>query len=291
MPDTITQPQTLQITGQAKRKPAERKREEWLLLLSLLLLSDVDDSTAWWSQIAPPKYTGMLTGTGWTYNPGLMQWTRASNPLPSPVVKQAVVLAVTEAEATVGTLTKLMTTGGMKLDQWQDQMLSLVKRTQIAVSAVARGGIDSLPAGELGRTAENIPGDPGEVASTGDMVAYQTDRLQRFAEQIERGQDGADTADKIESRSKLYVRQAIAGYEEARRRTGAAIGVAEAINVLDSAAEHCLPSKVDPLPDCPSISRAGWMALEAMPPIGLRRCRMNCRCSLAFRLADGTELP
>ncbi len=286
MPETAIQPD-LTIKGKAP----ERKDDDWLLLLAILTFADVTEGQDWWAQIAPTRYRTMLTGQGWTYNPSLMQWTRGSAPLPSATVKNAVIVAATEAENEAAGLARLLTTGALNLRAWFDQMLAMVKRTQVAVAAVARGGVDQLPASELARTVERIPASPAQVQSTGDMVVYQVDRLQRFAEQIEKGIEGADTAEKIENRAKLYVRQAIAGYEEARRRTGAAIGVKDAINVLDSAAEHCLPSKTDPLPDCPSIRKAGWMPLEAMPPIGLRRCRMNCRCQLAFRLADGTELP
>lgn len=285
MPDTLTQP-VLTIRGEA-----EDRDDDWLLLASLLLIRDVEEARRWWATIAPPAYRTMLTGKEWTYNPDLMQWSRGKRSLTSEAIKLAVLLAVAEAHVSVNRITRQMVSGRMLLQDWQGQMLQIVKRTQVAVAAVACGGVDQLPAVELGRSSERLPADPAEVKTTGDMVAYQADRLQRFAEQIEAGHEKADTADKIERRALLYVDQAIAGYEEARRRTAAAIGVTEAINVLDAEAEHCRPDKRDPLPDCPSISRAGWMALEAMPPIGLRRCRMKCRCQLRFRLADGTELP
>jgi hypothetical protein len=287
MSELVTQPDLI-IKGRARRDD-----DAELLLLLLLLMGDVVEATALWARLAPAGYRSMLRGGspggapggsagGWAYTSDAMQWSRQVQPVDPVAVKGAIIAFVLAAEDQARSTTALLTSGRLDLSEWQGQMVDLVKRVQVGVAAVARGGTARLPASELATTSTNIPPDPTAVSSTGDLVLYQADRLQRFAQQIEMRHPSADTAEKIENRAALYPRTAVTQYEHVRQREAIAVGITEELNVL-GVAEHCYSTQDELVLGCKNCTDAGWQPVGTLPMPGLRKCRVNCRCSMLYR--------
>lgn len=275
MTDILVQPDLI-ISGRARRD-----RDEVLILLALLTLADAYEAEAYWGRTAPTAFKGLLTGRGWAYNPPQMQWA-AAQAVPSAKIKAAIIATVTRAETTAESLAGQLTAGELQLADWQTQMQGLIKSIQVAVAGVARGGIPRLDTKELGLSADAMILKPEDVKTTGDVVLYQFKRLALFALQIESRSPGVDTIKQIADRAKLYVRQAITFYEQARNREAKAVGVTEEMNMLGEA-EHCFSPKGDPTPDCPSQTAYGWAPIGTLTPVGLRKCRMNCLCTMHYR--------
>lgn len=268
----MTVTQDMAIRGKARRDD-----DNAILLLSLLSLADVREADLWWRRQAPRAYRPMLSGAI-DYNPEEMLWRGFTQ----EQVKAAVVSATNKAQKDINELTLLMIAGSMSLFDWQTNLAGIVKRQQIAVAGIARGGSNRMPFNELTRTAETVFDDAAGAKTTGDMVTYQLGRLERFARQIEEGHESLRTERQITERAELYARSSIPSYEQARGREALVVGFTEEFNELADS-EHCFSPKDDPTPDCPSQTAAGWVRIGTLTPPGLRKCRMKCLCSVRYR--------
>jgi hypothetical protein len=151
-------------------------------------------------------------------------------------------------------LTDRLANGLISLEQWRDEMKSVVSTSHILTAALGSGSIAAAAANEA------------VVSAVVEERAF----LDKFAKDIPEKKLSTPT---IKARAKSYllaagvtfaiVHHAIrksAGYTEARR--------------MRTAAESCK--------GC--IAYAGiWMSIDDVPPIGSLECRNYCRCFLEYR--------
>lgn len=275
---------------------AQRNDEDALLLLALISLGDIEQATIFWRRLATDQFKGLIVArsssiTGATsatssapgWNAQTMAYVNASGVVvPAKSVRAALLAVIVKSQDEALRETAAMLSGAIELAEWQQNMFDRIKRLNLAAYSVGLGGRQQITADQLVRTTAGIPGDPAEVATIGDVIAYQYGRMQRFAEQVEKKHASADTPGEIEARVKLYNAAAYPTFEMARAAAADAAGMDEELNVL-SAVEHCQAKPESIVPDCPSQTRLGWVPRGTLAPIGRRLCGNNCRCSIEYR--------
>ena len=151
----------------------------------------------------------------------------------------------------------LLLSGGINVQQWQEQMRASLKDVHLISGALARGGWEHMSQADFGRV--------------GNELRFQYERLARFATQIERGLplDG-----RFRRRVQLYAQSGRVSYTAALRQEMALRGYTEEQSVL-AAADHCS--------ECVAEAGKGWVPIGTLVNIGERICKSNCRCHLEFR--------
>jgi hypothetical protein len=277
MPEALTDSDLL-ITGEPD---AERPEAEWAALL-LLLLADRDRARRAWRQSGPPQFAGLIDATAYETNadvppqPPVWWWLverqRYGIGSRRMVTDSAVRASVDEYIAAQGEIVRRSTSallaGVITLAQWQQIQRDVMIDTRLVVAAVASGGIERVTDDDLSLIAL--------------ALAYQFVRNQAFARDL--ADDRYRDADPVLRRAGWYIDDARQQYEASRVRAHVAAGYEQAINVLDARSESCVDGTPD-VPDCVSLTEAGWMPIEKMVPPGQRRCGFNCRCFLDFRRA------
>ena len=151
----------------------------------------------------------------------------------------------------------LLLSGGINVQQWQEQMRASLKDIHLISGALARGGWEHMSQADFGRV--------------GSQLRFQYERLARFATQIERGLplDG-----RFGRRVQLYAQSGRVSYTAALRQEMALRGYTEEQSVL-AAADHCS--------ECVAEADKGWVPIGTLVNIGERICKSNCRCHFEFR--------
>jgi ferredoxin len=133
-----------------------------------------------------------------------------------------------------------------------------IKSAHLASAALAKGGF-----------AQMAPADYGRV---GARLKEQYRFLNRFASQIESGQQGLNG--QLPIRSEMYIQAARATYHATERREMEQRGVEEERSIL-GAADHC--------PDCLQEADKDWQLIGTLIPIGDRICLTRCACVFDYR--------
>ncbi len=157
-------------------------------------------------------------------------------------------------------LTRDLQAGKMDLAEWQLAMTTTLKAGHLAVGAAGYGGLAEL--------------SPSRLAVIESKVATQLGYLDAWAQGLAGGSAPLD--DRMLVRAGLYG-QAVRGTGSDIARSQAALrGATEERNVLD-AKESCI--------GCLAATRAGWVRIGTLPPIGQRTCLANCKCEIRYRMA------
>jgi hypothetical protein len=155
--------------------------------------------------------------------------------------------------------------------QWHDEMMSLVKYSQMAAALIANGGIGNTNGNDIAVIVFLVIG----------MLAY----LQAFAEQIASGEQVLNG--RLLSRSDLYAWAGRDAYEEMRRYEAQVyMGMEQEKRVLDPQANHCVPGERengDYWESCPELADKGWQPIGTLPRIRDTPCRVNCKCTWRFQ--------
>lgn len=167
------------------------------------------------------------------------------------------------AQATRG-ITEGLASGNVSLAQWQAGMREAVKSSQLAASALAKGGWAQMSSSDFLFAARRIK--------------EQYRHLRKFAGQLATGAQplGAQAA----ARAELYAEAARATHREMERRL-ARQGNREYERSVLGAADHC--------EGCLDAASAGWQPIGSLPAVGSRDCLSRCHCHFEFRMAAEME--
>jgi hypothetical protein len=177
----------------------------------------------------------------------------------------------------LGALAAAAAGGVIPVAQFDSAMRQAVKDAQGVNAAVGKGGVANL--------------SESNAAFLAAVLAFQLDRLDRFTEELERGEARGGAGGKAgvvlvppgtaAVRAAAYAKSAISSFDGMRRHVAEIAGYTMERNILGRA-EHCRPGRNQTRPDCPSLSALGWQALGSIAPIGSRICLWNCRCHVEF---------
>jgi hypothetical protein len=244
---------------------------------ALLLLPTVDGANTLWNRLAPRQYVNLLSSVPGTptsppagrfwWDPALAQYHLSRHgSIPAGAIRGALNTFNGALAGELATMASAAATGQVPPFQWHNAMRQAIKDAQVVNAAVGRGGIPSL--------------QDSDFAAIGETVAFQEQRLEFFANDMEAGAVKASSAG---WRAAAYAKSAISTYHGMRTEAGKAAGYTLERNILGSA-EHCYwnSDKPQPRPDCPSLSHLGWISIGQMPLIGSRLCLWNCHCHIQF---------
>ncbi|HEU4564134.1 MAG TPA: hypothetical protein VFS05_05785 [Gemmatimonadaceae bacterium] len=172
-------------------------------------------------------------------------------------IRRAIDAALDNAGRRTRALAEQLRAREITLREWQLEMREVVKSVQLYSAAAAKGGWAELTSQDTGRV--------------GQMVRQQYAYLQRFAEQIERGQQPLDG--RFARRAMLYAQAGRAAYHLTEREEMRARGFDREANIL-AASDHC--------DLCVSETERGPVPIGSLIPIGQRTCMVNCRCRIRY---------
>lgn len=153
--------------------------------------------------------------------------------------------------------------GAIGVGEFEAQMRSLIKDTQIYAVAVSAGGFNQMGVSELDLLTQRIA----------EQFAY----LRGWADQLRSGVVGSEKA--LRARAMMYPQSARNSYD-VNNRTGQLIaGYTEERNILNPG-ESCAV--------CLAQTALGWVEIGVLIPIGERTCLSNCNCDIRYR---GRGLP
>jgi len=158
-------------------------------------------------------------------------------------------------------LSNRLVRGSISLASWQAEAMRVIKVSHVAAGVAAQGG-----------KAQMMPADYGAI---GRQIRDQYSYMRSFANAVADGSVPLDG--RLVARAGMYGQHARVLYEGMRARDARSRGYIQERNVLH-ANESC--------PECSGLSRAGWVEIGTLPPIGSRQCLSRCRCTIARRRAS-----
>lgn len=146
--------------------------------------------------------------------------------------------------------------GQISINEFQSEMFSLIKESQIAAALAAYGGRSNMT--------------PQLWGAAGAEIKRQYLYLRQFAADVLDGEQRQNG--RLDARARQYGQAARASYENTRRRLGAEAGFAFEENHLH-ASESCN--------QCRAMTALGRVPTGTLIPIGSRTCRGSCRCTIS----------
>lgn len=160
-------------------------------------------------------------------------------------------------------LTQKLIDGGISLADWQTGMMSAIKQSHVAASALANGGWAQMTSADWGYT--------------GSLIKDQYQYLRNFAQEIADGKQPLDGRCLV--RSDLYADAANTTYSDMRTRLFVADGWEEEKRKLEPGADHC--------DDCIDYADEDWQPIGSLPEPGNdSACQKRCRCTKIYRRRD-----
>jgi len=178
---------------------------------------------------------------------------------------QAVEPLVVRSKQLQRAISQQLQSGAMTLAEWQIQMISNIKQTELAAALAANGGEQNTSEADKKKVA---------AAILLLLLFFKT-----FAEDIEAGTQALNGS--LLARSDLYAGSARSIFEETQR-VGMAVnfGEVEERRVL-GVAEHCHSD--GELDGCVELADRFWSPINTLPPLGKTPCRANCKCHFTYR--------
>lgn len=263
--------------------------ERWMFALLLIGGDDLSKADKFWRKHTNPMFAGLLAHDGFTFNEQTQQYVRANGRKVTAEELRWVFLAfLASASDEMEHEAGRMIAGQVPMDEWVRYQAQAVKDLDIAAAAAGAGGLSRLTQQDLA----DVVGKEGESG-----LSDATARLERFSGQI--SADEAGTSERIIARSGMYSRPAYPIYQGAVRAShirardddGKLIEWEE-LNVLGPAEQHCRSEDHGDLfvMGCIECTRAGWVQIASLPPIGERVCGLGCMCNFSFRVKPPNEL-
>lgn len=159
-------------------------------------------------------------------------------------------------------LSQQLKDGQLTLDEWRAGMVREVKMSHMASTAAAKGGWAQVTDADNQRA--------------GGFLRWQYDRLNKFAKQIESGEQKLDG--RFMQRSQMYGQAARTTYDATQRHDMVSKGFDQERNILDPMAEHCEGDN-----SCVVETAKGWVPIGKLVRVGQRRCLTHCRCRIEYR--------
>lgn len=183
--------------------------------------------------------------------------------VPDKAIRDAVDNLADEASARLAALSERLSSGRITLDAWRESAMAVIKDAHLAAGIAAHGGIKAM--------------DQQTYGYLGHTIRDEYQWLARFAQDIDTGRQALTG---VVARAQQYGQAARGTFEAVRARDDLLRGMDEERSIL-STAEHCS--------DCVEQAGRGWSPIGSLVPIGARRCRSNCRCSITRRHARSQE--
>lgn len=276
-----------QLSTELRTRGQARKRDQQLLaMLAFLSFADVARVDSTWDRLAPRAYRGLTAAPNATplsapashfwYNPGTAQYGHGTRGyVQASGIRHALNVFNANHAAELAKMTAAAGRGEMSVPAWQDAMTQGIKDAQVVNAAVGKGGSLALTDGDLTLLSPTLE--------------YQFGRLDRFAGQLAGGR--ISTVEVAGNRAGAYAKSAVTAWDGMRRRAADVAGYTFERNVLGSA-EHCEHDPLRPhIPDCPSLTEAGWVSIGTLPPIGTRLCVWCCVCAIIFSRGGSVPAP
>lgn len=168
--------------------------------------------------------------------------------------------------ATIADLTSRLSRGEVTVSAWQRGMADSMRDAHLQARALAVGGRERMTAKDFG--------------SVGGFMRYDTQRLARFAAQVE---SGAISAAQAEARAQLYGQANVRrSYERGRLNAAKDEGYQQERRILAGDAAHCA--------GCADEASRGWVQLGSLAPIGGHECKANDRCQKEVRYSATSRI-
>lgn len=262
-----------------------RHKPDRAALLALSLVTPEMLAQAWhiWEVSAPRELRDMLiAGSGWRWDATVQGYRNRAGTLVSGRELKDLALKVSDAlQKKMREDAMLMVIGGESLDDWHRRMEANVGGLFIVMAAIAAGGFGAA-------MAPSIAGAQGGSVRGKSGLAFSLERLEQFKNEMnDAGSKGRkEEGKRIADRSAMYGETANTVFEDVRVRSHEDQAKATDrklyyLNVLDRA-DHCHDKEWTL--GCPTVTKAGWQPVGALPRIGDRTCGFRCRCSWDFSL-------
>lgn len=197
------------------------------------------------------------------WNTGARRYVNARSRrfVPASEIRGAVDIAIRRSQGRTRSIAEMLVGGDISVAEWQRQMSVEVNLIHLLNGAAANGGWAQLTAEDVDRIAERIE--------------RQYEYLSNFAKQVVSREQPLGPG--LVQRAMMYSDAGRATYEEERRRLEEAAGMTEERNILGPA-DHC--------PGCLDATRAGWVAVGTLTPVGSRTCLTSCHCTMEYRASQ-----
>jgi hypothetical protein len=172
-------------------------------------------------------------------------------------VRKAIDAALEKESGRALLLAQKVRNGTISLSAWRAEMREMIKNVHIYDAAIAKGGFAQLTAADYGRIGQIVRGEYGF--------------LEGFAREIASGKQALDG--RFTERAKQYAQAGRKTYHQTERAVMRAAGYTTEFNKLGKA-EHC--------GGCIAETARGHVPIGSLVPIGDRKCRRKCRCSLGY---------
>jgi hypothetical protein len=270
-----------------------KREREALIILAAVTPADLEAADTFWTVYAPEPFPGLLEAshgfqgakTEFSWSPVHLRYYVKGFAVSDARLRKAVFDTIDAAKGAMIQLTTDLLSGKLPLEQWQAQMENNVKFLHVAVFLVGAGGKEAATASQMQTTLADVPTTPPDTGFLGDIILYQLGRLERFAQQIQDQDITARTPLDIMTRAGLYATSAYPTFMAGRHQAATIAGKTLEHNVLTEA-EHCEALPGEYPPDCPSQTARGWVDIGELVPVGLRKCRMNCKCWIQYKSSD-----
>lgn len=253
---------------------AERAAPEYVELLEAERLTAADSRRATSDEPvdAPSGGTWILRATtkdkGWAWEERSISYRPKADP-ERPISGKTVAGLLEDNmaahRATIADLAGRMSRGELTVSAWQRGMADSMRDAHLQARAMAVGGREFMTSKDFG--------------SVGGFMRYDTQRLARFAAQVE---SGAISAAQAEARAQLYGQANIRrSYERGRLEAAKGAGFQQERRVLAGSAAHCA--------GCADEASRGWVQLGSLAPIGGHECKANDKCGKEVRYSAASR--
>ena len=253
---------------------AERAAPEYVELLEAERLTAADSRRATSDEPvdAPSGGTWILRATtkdkGWAWEERSISYRPKADP-ERPISGKTVAGLLEDNmaahRATIADLAGRMSRGELTVSAWQRGMADSMRDAHLQARALAVGGREFMTSKDFG--------------SVGGFMRYDTQRLARFAAQVE---SGAISAAQAEARAQLYGQANIRrSYERGRLEAAKGAGFQQERRGLAGSAAHCA--------GCADEASRGWVQLGSLAPIGGHECKANDKCGKEVRYSAASR--
>ena len=253
---------------------AERAAPEYVSLLDAERLTAADSRRATSDEPvdAPSGGTWILRATakdkGWAWEERSLSYRPKADP-ERPISGKTVAGLLEDNmaahRAAIADATRALTRGELTTSAWQRRIADSMRDAHLQARALAVGGRDRMTSRDFG--------------SVGGFMRYDTQRLARFAAQVE---SGAISAAQAEARAQLYGQANVRrSFERGRLESAKDAGFQQERRVLAGDAAHCA--------GCADEAQRGWVQLGSLAPIGGHECKANDKCGKEVRYSAASQ--
>ena len=177
--------------------------------------------------------------------------------VPRAEVRQVLDYGLERADRRVRMLAEALRKKKITRAQWLAGMRREIKHIHIYSATAARGGWAQMAQADWGRV--------------GSILRRQYGFLNEFYREIVNGYplDGRFLA-----RVELYTEAGRGTFHVIDEQVQRSVGMTQERNLLGPA-DHC--------DECRAASRRGWVPVGTLPKIGLRQCKVRCKCRIQYR--------